>query len=239
MKNYIYSLVFALCFIACSTSNDEAINNDSSTTMENQNFSKVSLNSSNGEEVPIDDNIQYPDLYQTCPSACAGKGEDCSPWNPTVCGSVCQILEVGNVVTYSDVHQDLTLSRDFVDIYPEFYAIRDTLDNYANGTEIVRNYYKYGELYHEGEVEVSFSIHKDIAIEIVRKTSKLIEFVTNDNSRKILYDEEDADTYIEIINDLRGESNNTEFREVLSFFENTIDDHKSESIHEIYEFIKS
>lgn len=130
------------------------------------------------------------------------------------------------------------LSEDLTDIFPDLYQLRDVLDDYSDrGIELVDNYYEIGSLYFSGTVNISVNNQINVVLKILAKTSLISEFISNKNSSNILYTVSEANDYLQIIDDLRQDSTNKDYRTLLDYFETIINTNKGETIYEIHQYL--
>ncbi|HCY82669.1 MAG TPA: hypothetical protein DHV22_14285, partial [Xanthomarina gelatinilytica] len=129
------------------------------------------------------------------------------------------------------------LSTNLLNFFPTLYELRDTLDSYTLGLELVDKYYELGDLYLSGLVEISVENQKMIVLEILNKSTLILEFVNNKNSNSVLLNTFEVNDYLQMINNLRQDSVNPDYQEILNYFEDRIKDIENKTIYEIYNLL--
>ncbi len=170
-----------------------------------------------------------------CFLRCVGKGSDCSNFNPGVCGSVCQMRTTVNILAIDEETEDI--SDDLLNIFPSLYNLRNTLDDYNDGKDLVDNYYKIGNLYISGQVEISLGNQLNAALAILGKANLISEFVNNKTSSSIFVTSSDVSDFKDLIDDFRQDSNNTEYNQILDYFESKLDEIENKPISQIYSIL--
>ncbi|MFV0571209.1 MAG: hypothetical protein ACK5M1_02100 [Xanthomarina gelatinilytica] len=216
MKKIFFILfISSFAYVSC---NDEITTNDTS-----KEFMKSNYNLSS------DEYYRYPE-NNDCEYKCSGEGSECSVWNPGVCGSICQLRTAANI--FGIKNETKNLSTNLLNFFPTLYELRDTL-----GLELVDKYYELGDLYLSGLVEISVENQKMIVLEILNKSTLILEFVNNKNSNSVLLNTYEVNDYLQMINNLRQDSVNPDYQEILNYFEDRIKDIENKTIYEIYNLL--
>ncbi len=151
-------------------------------------------------------------------------------------GGSCLLFTLLNIGDFFKTETSTTVLSESFGIY----QLRDNFMAKSNkGSQYIKDFYRLGELVKTKEVELSFSAATD-AIAFLVKNGEKISLLNNTkiNSNSVLYSSSEAKVYVDVIRDMKSESQHQEWTNILEKLEGDIQLYKDLSIADIEKSLK-